>query len=95
MIKLHSYFEVTPQSRLDNIIANNVEVREACDGILPTYRSICDFYEVAPVEYLVWDLKNIFHDENTVDFSRYTDNSLSPLGDKQVLLSFLYPLWIS
>jgi hypothetical protein len=77
-------FEITPSQRLDAIVSANSDVIEPCDGILPTYRSLCDYYDVAPVDYVVWDLKHLFENENTLDFARYMDNSLCPLNDKQV-----------
>lgn len=87
-IKQQCLFEITPSHRLDAIVSANSDVVEPCDGILPTYRSLCDYYDVAPVDYVVWDLKHLFENENTLDFARYMDNSLCPLNDKQILALF-------
>lgn len=40
------------------------DVNQGCGGFVQTYRTVCDYYNVPPQENVVWDLENLFYNND-------------------------------
>lgn len=52
--------EVSPADRLAHLQSSSSGQTGSCDNIVAAYRSICDLYQVDPVEEVCWDLDRLF-----------------------------------
>lgn len=76
---------VTPASRV-SFVPNTTD--EPCDGIVATYRSLCDHHDVKPNEEVAWDLENLYQNSRTFNLKKFTSRYIEPLGAKEALPLF-------
>jgi Ran GTPase-activating protein (RanGAP) involved in mRNA processing and transport len=77
--------QVTPESRVAFVPSTT---DDACDGIVATYRSLCDFHDVKPNEEVAWDLENLYLNSRTFNLKKFTDHYIEPLTAKDALPLF-------
>ena len=77
--------QVTPESRV-SLVPSTTD--DACDGIVATYRSLCDYHDVKPNEEVAWDLENLYHNSKVLNLKKFTDHYIEPLTAKDALPLF-------
>eukprot|EP01125_Pyxidicula_operculata_P002718 TRINITY_DN1255_c0_g3_i2.p1 TRINITY_DN1255_c0_g3~~TRINITY_DN1255_c0_g3_i2.p1 ORF type:complete len:1138 (-),score=266.57 TRINITY_DN1255_c0_g3_i2:229-3642(-) len=80
--------DIEPADRKNFLVSGTATVSEPCDGIVPTYMSLCRYYKVEPVPALRFDLDKLFVSSDTINFSKFTEQYKTPLTDEQSLPLF-------
>jgi len=76
---------VTPESRVSFVPSTT---DDPCDGIVATYRSLCDYHDVKPNEEVAWDLENLYFNSRVFNLKKFTDHYIEPLTAKDALPLF-------
>lgn len=76
---------VTPTSRVSFVPSTT---DDPCDGIVATYRSLCDYHDVKPNDEVAWDLENLYQNSRTFNLKKYTSRYIEPLDAKNALPLF-------
>eukprot|EP00029_Vermamoeba_vermiformis_P011290 TRINITY_DN616_c0_g3_i1.p1 TRINITY_DN616_c0_g3~~TRINITY_DN616_c0_g3_i1.p1 ORF type:complete len:1196 (-),score=549.69 TRINITY_DN616_c0_g3_i1:108-3239(-) len=92
--------EIEPEARKQQIL-NGIaipDVNQGCGGFVQTYRTVCDYYSVPPQENVVWDLENLFYNNDVKSFnlSEFIQKDKYPNPEYQTLITSLaHNLWFN
>jgi len=56
-----------------------------CGGIVGTYKSLCDYYQIKSVPQVCWDLENLYLNNKHLDFKKFSFQYLEPMTEKETL----------
>lgn len=83
--ELKPQLNITPDSRVQSI---PISIDEPCLGLVSTYKSMCDYYDVKANQEVCWDLENLYQNSVTFNLKKFTSLYLDPLKDKDTLPLF-------